>query len=65
MFTPQQLDEVSFDTAVFNGYDKEAVDEFLEPLIEDYVTLYKDNALQDAGSGGKAGGIPPQRGQHP
>ena len=45
MFTPQQLDEVSFDTAVFNGYDKEAVDEFLEPLIEDYVTLYKENAL--------------------
>ncbi len=45
MFTPQQLDEVSFDTAVFNGYDKDAVDEFLEPLIEDYVTLYKENAL--------------------
>ena len=45
MFTPQQIDEISFDTAVFGGYDKTSVDEFLEPLTEDYVTLYKENAL--------------------
>lgn len=45
MFTPQQLDEFSFEKAVFGGYDVQSVDEFLEPLIEDYVTLYKENAL--------------------
>ena len=45
MFTPQQIDQVSFGTAAFNGYDKRDVDEFLEPLTEDYVTLYKENAL--------------------
>ncbi len=45
MITPQQLDEVSFEKAVFNGYDRDSVDEFLEPLFEDYVTLYKENAL--------------------
>lgn len=45
MFTPQQIDQVSFGNAAFNGYDKRDVDEFLEPLTEDYVTLYKENAL--------------------
>lgn len=45
MFTPQQIDQISFDKAVFGGYDMDAVDEFLEPLTEDYVTLYKENAL--------------------
>ncbi len=45
MFTPQQLEEVSFDKAVFGGYDMSSVDDFLAPLTEDYVTLYKENAL--------------------
>lgn len=45
MFTPQQLDEIAFEKATFGGYDKDSVDEILEPLIEDYVTLYKENAL--------------------
>ena len=45
MFTPQQIDQVSFSRAAFGGYDMQAVDEFLEPLTEDYVTLYKENAL--------------------
>ena len=45
MFTPQQLDEISFARARFNGYDIDSVDEVLEPLIEDYNTLYKENAL--------------------
>ena len=45
MFTPQQLEQVSFNRATFGGYDMQAVDEFLEPLMEDYVTLYKENAL--------------------
>ena len=45
MFTPQQIEQVSFSRATFGGYDMQAVDEFLEPLTEDYVTLYKENAL--------------------
>ena len=45
MFTPQQIDQISFGKATFGGYDMQDVDEFLEPLTEDYVTLYKENAL--------------------
>ena len=45
MFTPQQIDQISFGRATFGGYDMQQVDEFLEPLTEDYVTLYKENAL--------------------
>ena len=45
MFTPQEIDQVSFSRATFGGYDMQAVDEFLEPLTEDYITLYKENAL--------------------
>ena len=45
MFTPQQIDQISFSKARFGGYDMQQVDEFLEPLTEDYVTLYKENAL--------------------
>ncbi len=45
MFTPQQLDEISFARARFNGYDMESVDEVLGQLMDDYTTLYKENAL--------------------
>ena len=45
MITPQQIEQVSFSRATFGGYDMQSVDEFLEPLTEDYVTLYKKNAL--------------------
>ena len=45
MFTPQQIDQISFRRATFGGYDMQSVDEFLEPLTEDYITLYKENAL--------------------
>jgi len=45
MFTPQQIDQISFSRATFGGYDIRSVDELLEPLTEDYVTLYKENAL--------------------
>ena len=45
MFTPQQIDQISFGRSRFGGYDMQQVDEFLEPLTEDYVTLYKENAL--------------------
>ena len=45
MITPQQIDQVSFSKASFGGYNMQQVDEVLEPLTEDYVTLYKENAL--------------------
>ena len=45
MLTPQHIDQVSFGRSTFGGYDMQQVDEFLEPLTEDYVTLYKENAL--------------------
>ena len=45
MFKPQQIEQISFNKSKFNGYNMEEVDEFLEPLTEDYITLYKENAL--------------------
>ncbi|MBE6975450.1 MAG: DivIVA domain-containing protein [Ruminococcaceae bacterium] len=45
MFTPQDIEKISFGTATFGGYVKDDVDEVLEPLVEDYITLYKENAL--------------------
>ncbi len=45
MLTPQQIEEVSFKKVTFGGYDMQAVDEFLEPLTQDYINLYKENAL--------------------
>ena len=45
MFTPQQIEQISFSRATFGGYDMQSVDEILEPLTEDYITLYKENAL--------------------
>jgi len=45
MFTPQEIQEKTFVKAVFGGYDMQTVDEFLEPLTEDYITLYKENAV--------------------
>ena len=39
MLTPQQIQEISFEKAVFGGYDMGSVDDFLEPLTEDYITL--------------------------
>ena len=45
MFTPQEVQERTFVKAVFGGYDMSSVDNFLEPLTEDYITLYKENAV--------------------
>jgi cell division initiation protein len=45
MITPQQIEQISFGKATFGGYNMEDVDAFLEPLTEDYITLYKENAL--------------------
>ena len=45
MFTPQHIEQISFEKATFGGYKMEDVDAFLEPLTDDYITLYKENAL--------------------
>ena len=45
MITPQEIEQISFNRATFGGYDMQAVDAFLEPLTEDYITLFKENAL--------------------
>lgn len=45
MLTPQQIQEISFEKAVFGGYNMDSVDDFLEPLTEDYITLYKENSV--------------------
>jgi cell division initiation protein len=45
MITPQQINEISFDKVRRGGYDMDAVDRFLEPLTEDYITLYKENSV--------------------
>lgn len=45
MLTPQQIEQISFARATFGGYDMGSVDEILGPLTEDYITLYKENAI--------------------
>ena len=45
MLTPQDLQNVTFEKAKLGGYQMQSVDNFLEPLIEDYLTLYKENAV--------------------
>ena len=45
MLTPQDLQEIGFQTAKIGGYVKSEVDEVLAPLMDDYVALYKENAV--------------------
>lgn len=45
MITPQDIEAISFEKAVFGGYDMQSVDDLLEPLTQDYMTLYKENAV--------------------
>jgi len=45
MLTPQDVQKVSFDRSLFGGYDMQQVDEFLQPLSEDYIALYHENAV--------------------
>ena len=41
----EQIQDISFEKALFGGYDMDSVDDILEPLTEDYVTLYKENSV--------------------
>ncbi len=45
MLTPQEIERITFKKATFGGYDVQSVDEQLEPLVEDFITLHKENAL--------------------
>lgn len=45
MMTPQQIQEICFEKAVFGGYSMQSVDDILEPLTEDYIALYKENSV--------------------
>lgn len=45
MLTPQDVKNKEFTKALFGGYDMAAVDDFLEILMEDYSSLYKENAI--------------------
>ena len=45
MLTPQDLQNISFEKVKFGGYKMQDVDDVLEPLINDYLALYKENAV--------------------
>ncbi len=45
MFTPKDLQEISFTKVRRGGYDMHSVDEVLEPLCQDYTKLYKENSV--------------------
>ena len=47
MFTPQEIQELSgsLEKAVFGGYSMSSVEELLTPLMQDYSSLYKENAV--------------------
>lgn len=45
MYTPNELKDKSFDKAVFGGYDVASVDEVFKAVVEDYTTLFKENAM--------------------
>lgn len=44
MLTVQEIQAMSFEKAVFGGYDMKSVDEFVEQFTEDYAALQKENA---------------------
>ena len=44
MLTVQEIQAISFEKAVFGGYDMKSVDEFVEQITETIATLQKENA---------------------
>lgn len=44
MLTVQEIQAMSFEKAVFGGYDMRSVDEFIERITETIATLQKENA---------------------
>ena len=48
MLTPQEIQDIKFEKAVFGGYDMAQIDKFLDELVADYTMLYKENAALKA-----------------
>ena len=48
MLTPQEIQEQKFEKAVFGGYDMEQIDKFLDVVLNDYTSLYKENTALKA-----------------
>ena len=48
MLTPQEIQEQKFEKAVFGGYDMGQIDKFLDTVLSDYTSLYKENAALKA-----------------
>lgn len=48
MLTPQEIQDQKFEKAVFGGYDMEQIDKFLDAVLSDYSSLYKENAALKA-----------------
>ncbi|MBR5536420.1 MAG: DivIVA domain-containing protein [Clostridia bacterium] len=48
MLTPQEIQEQKFEKAVFGGYDMGQIDKFLDTVLSDYASLYKENAALKA-----------------
>jgi len=48
MLTPQEIQDQKFEKAVFGGYDMGQIDKFLDTVLGDYTSLYKENAALKA-----------------
>lgn len=48
MLTPQEIQEKKFEKAMFGGYDMGQIDQFLDDVLNDYASLYKENAALKA-----------------
>ena len=48
MLTPQEIQEQKFEKAVFGGYDMGQIYKFLDAVLNDYSSLYKENAALKA-----------------
>lgn len=48
MLTPQEIQDQKFEKAVFGGYDMGQIDQFLDVVLNDYSSLYKENAALKA-----------------
>ncbi len=48
MLSLQEIQSVTFEKAVFGGYDMRSVDNFVEKVTEDYAALQKENAALKA-----------------
>ncbi len=44
MLTPQEIQDRKFEKAMFGGYDMAQIDQFLDEILVDYTSLYKENA---------------------